>query len=222
MKRLLKFFKNLIVILLFPALIYSLCVIIGGIIPVNKNVKTQGGPIKIYLLQNGSHTDIVVPVKNEMMDWEKIIKPSHFIASGKKPEYYAFGWGDREFYRTTPYRDDLTFKVAARTILLNTSSALHITRYDQVQTERYIELNISTEQYQKLTRYILKHFQLDKDGQVILLDFTYSEDDVFYASKSSFHAFRTCNTWANNALKFADLKACLWTPIAEVLFWQYS
>ena len=219
MKSLLKFFKNLLIILLLPAFIYSLCVIIGGIIPVNTN--TEEGPVKIYMIQNGSHTDIVVPVKNELMDWEKIIKPNHFADPGK-PKYYAFGWGDLEFYRTTPHWEDLTLNVAARTIFLNTPSALHITRYDKVQASKYVELNISTEQYKKLTEYILKHFQFNDEGQAILLEFNYSGDDAFYKSKSSFHAFRTCNTWVNNGLKFANLKACLWTPFAEVLFWQYS
>ena len=45
--------------------------------------------------------------------------------------------------------------------------------------------------------------------------------DAFYDAKGSYNLTRTCNTWTNNALKAAGLKACLWTPFDSGIFWQY-
>ncbi|TBW28496.1 TIGR02117 family protein [Gramella sp. KN1008] len=221
MKVLVKYLQKAVAILLLPAVIYALMVLIGGLIPVNE-ASEHTGPVKIYLVQNGSHTDIVVPIANEIINWEKIILPEHFPAWSPDTKYYSFGWGDREFYRTTPYWEDLSFKTGFKAIFLNTPSAIHITRFEKINSEKFIELNIETEQYIKLCEYILKHFQFSSEGKLKPLDFHYSNRDAFYNSTSSFHAFRTCNSWVNNALKYSGLRSCLWTPFAWPLFWQYS
>ena len=204
-----------------PAVFYFVLVIVGGIIPVNKNT-VPDGPIKIYIVQNGSHTDIVVPIKNEIINWEKIILPGHFISTIKDARYYSFGWGDRQFYRATPYWEDLSLKTAFKALFLNTPSAVHIRKLSEINAEKLIELNIEEEQYRKLSEYFLKHLEFHNDHQLKALDFHYSGNDVFYGSRSSFHAFRTCNSWVNNALKYSGLRSCLWTAFAWPVFWQYS
>ncbi|MCG9973300.1 TIGR02117 family protein [Christiangramia crocea] len=204
-----------------PLFIYSLLVIFGGLIPVNKTSGTNGA-IKIYIVQNGSHTDIVVPIANEIINWKNLILPEHFPSSIANAKYYSFGWGDREFYRTTPYWEDLRFKTAFKALFLNTPSALHITQLSQIDSDKFIELNIEAEEYKRLSEYFLKHFELNDDRSLTPLNFHYSDNDVFYASKSSFHAFRTCNSWVNSAIKYSNLRACLWTPFTWPIFWQYS
>lgn len=216
-----KYLKNFIIIILFPAVLYFAVVLVGGMIPVNKN-KFPDGPIQIYLVHNGLHMDIVVPIKNEIINWENIILPGHFISTIPNARYYSFGWGDKQFYRTTPHWDDLSLKIAFKALFLNSPSAMHIKQLNGIDAEKVIELNIETEQYQRLTAYFLKHLEFQNDGSLNPLDFHYSGYDVFYDSKSSFHAFRTCNSWVNNALKYSGLKSCLWTSFSWPLFWHYS
>lgn len=221
MKLLAKYFRKVVMILLLPPLIYGILVIFGGIIPVNKN-STRTGSVSIYLVQNGSHTDIVVPIASKTINWENIILPEDFPSEVKNARYYSFGWGDREFYRTTPYWEDLTFKTAFSALFLNTPSAVHIRRLENIDSEKIISLNIEKEEYRKLSEYILKHLEFQKDRKLVPLDFNYSDNDVFYDSRSTFHAFRTCNSWVNSALKYSGLRSCLWTPFAWPIFWQYS
>ncbi|QYA25834.1 TIGR02117 family protein [Gramella sp. MT6] len=220
MNTILKYLRNLAIIVLLPAAIYLIFVIIGALIPVNTNAP-ENPSIQIYLVKNGAHTDIVVPISNHIIHWENYIKPAHFPQSSKDFKYYSFGWGDREFYRTTPYWKDLRFKIAVKALFLNTPSAMHIYRLQDIESEKVIPLKVTNEQYKKLSGYFLKHLRFS-EGSLNPLEFRYSENDVFYNSESLFHAFRTCNTWANSALKVSGIRACLWTPFAEPLLWQFS
>ena len=43
-------------------------------IPINSEVATNHNDVAIYIKTNGVHTDIVVPVKNEVKDWRNEIK----------------------------------------------------------------------------------------------------------------------------------------------------
>lgn len=216
-----KYLQKLLIIVLIPPLLYSILVMIGGLIPVNKTAAANG-QINIYLVQNGSHTDIVVPIHNDIINWENLILPEHFPAAITDAKYYSFGWGDLAFYRTTPYWEDLSIRTAFNALFLNTPSAIHIRRLEEIDAERSIEITVDAAQYRKLSEYFLKHFEYNGNKNLTPLDFHYSANDVFYGSKSSFHAFRTCNSWINSALKYSGLRSCLWTPFAWPLFWQYS
>lgn len=216
-----KYFRKFLIILLFPAFIYFVITLSGGLIPVNQHSENKGD-IQIYLVQNGSHTDIVVPISNETIDWKKVIPSKHFPKKIRNAKYYSFGWGDREFYRTTPKWEDLTFRTAFKALFLNTDSAMHIKQLNAIDSENMIEIYISAKEYKKLIEYFLLHLNFQKEKKLSPLDFHYTENDVFYNSRSSFHAFRTCNSWINNALKYSGLKSCLWTPFAFPLFWHYS
>ncbi len=220
MNTILKYLRNLAIFVLSAAAFYLILAIIGALVPVNTDAP-ENPTIQIYLVKNGAHTDIVVPISTHTINWENFIKPTHFSQSSKEFKYYSFGWGDREFYRTTPYWKDLRFMVAAKALILNTPSAMHIYRLQEIESEKFISLVITNEQYQELSGYILKHL-IFSEGSLKPLEFRYSENDVFYSSRSSFHAFRTCNTWTNSALKVSGIRACLWTPFAEPLIWQFS
>lgn len=216
----LKRIRIILIIILGPGIIYFGLVMFGGLIPVNREFQNDGN-ISIYLLKNNSHTDLVLPVSNEIMNWNSIIKQEHFPKPDPTADHLVFGWGDREFYRTTPYWDDLTLSTAARAIFLNTESALHVSQSRRPSSGEMIELKLKEEQYQRLSEYILKHFKF-QNGKLTPLDFNYSNQDAFYASHSKFHAFRTCNTWTNSALKYSGIRACLWTAFSFPLFWHNS
>ena len=49
----------------------------------------------------------------------------------------------------------------------------------------------------------------------------YRDHDAFYEGVGTYSLFRTCNTWANKALKVSGQKACLWTPVDKGMFYQY-
>ena len=100
---------------------------------------------------------------------------------------------------------------------------MHATFYKQIkENEDCIKINISKEEYQKLIAYIEDSFQVDAEGNPILINATtYGQNDSFYEAHRKYSLFYTCNTWANNALKSADQKAAFWSPTDTGIFRHY-
>lgn len=82
---------------------------------------------------------------------------------------------------------------------------------------------ISNNQYVRLCAYIQNSFKIDANGHIINIPTTanYNDNDAFYDAKRHYNLFYTCNTWANNALKAAGQKACIWTPFDKGIFYTY-
>jgi uncharacterized protein (TIGR02117 family) len=199
------------------------------VIPVNKNAPKEGpDEISIYILSNGVHTDIVVPVRNEMMDWTRITKFEGTESKDTTFKYVAFGWGDKGFYLQTPEWSDLKFSVAFEAIFHLGSTAIHADFCRSMQPgENCKEIKLSKDQYLKLIDYLKGSFSYNDSGQPIQIYVRkgkkgYGADDAFYEAKGAYDIFNTCNTWANSALKSCDQKACLWTPIMQGIFYQYK
>ena len=95
--------------------------------PVNKNAAAEGlKELSIFVMSNGVHTDIVVPVKNEIMDWTRMTKFEHTESKDTTFKFVAFGWGDKGFYLETPQWSDLKFSVAFNAMFHLGSTAMHV------------------------------------------------------------------------------------------------
>jgi uncharacterized protein (TIGR02117 family) len=195
-------------------------------IAVNKDaVQTGSKDISIFIKTNGVHTDIVVPLKNDMKDWSSQARLSDTESNDSTMRYASIGWGDKGFYLQTPQWSDLKFSVAFKAMFHLGTSALHVTFFKNINTgENCKEIKISKEQYQKLIRFIEDSFSYGTDGKTINIKSSndgYGRDDAFYESPGVYDLFHTCNTWANNALKACDQRACVWTPSDKGIFYQY-
>jgi uncharacterized protein (TIGR02117 family) len=150
---------SLIGLYLLFALTFS---IIG--IKAKKSVTTD---VSIYILTNGVHTDLVVPLRNRYYDWSKKLN----LERNKKYEdikYIAVGWGNRGFYIETPTWADLKVKTAVKAILGIGASAIHVTLCREVRENKYCKkIELSNEQYSRLTEFIEHSFLLDKNGNYI-------------------------------------------------------
>jgi uncharacterized protein (TIGR02117 family) len=175
--------------------------------------------IAIFILTNGVHTDLVVPVKTELYDWSKEVKFSNTLSKDTSYNFLAMGWGDKGFYLETPEWKDLKAAFA----LGNT--AIHTTYYKTMSVGKNCKkIIISKEQYQRLINYIKDSFQKDKDGHFIniVTKVVYGKNDAFYEANGSYSMFHTCNTWANTGLKNCGQKCCLWTPFDTGIFLKYK
>lgn len=181
--------------------------------------------VTIYIHTNGVHTDVVLPVSNELYDWRKDIKFENTISKDTAAKYIAFGWGDKGFYLNTPTWAQLKFSVAFRAAFALSTSAMHATFYKSMQEGADCKkILISKEQYSRLIKYIRSSFKTDFGNNVINIKTkaNYNNYDAFYEAKGKYNLFYTCNTWANNALKACGQKACLWTPFDKGIFNQYK
>ncbi|MBS1661636.1 MAG: TIGR02117 family protein [Bacteroidetes bacterium] len=181
--------------------------------------------VTIYLLTNGVHTDVVVPVKTEEKDWSRSILYKNTRSGDSVFDYLAFGWGDRGFYLEAQTMADLKAGTALRATFGLSSPAMHTTYYKVMkESKNCVRLAIAREQYQRLIGYIEKGLRLDSSGvaTVVPTKIRYGQNDAFYESRGNYNLFHTCNTWANSALKACGQKACWWTPFDKGIFYQYK
>lgn len=212
---------------LLALLMYGIVVTLLSFIPVNSydsRTLIPAQKIEIYLLTNGVHTDIVLPVKNEYFNWSKQVKFTDTKAKDSTAQFMAIGWGDRGFYLETPTWSDLKVSTALNAATGLSSSALHITFYKSLKEGIDCKkITIDSIEYKKLIVFINDSFQLN-NGNVTKIDTkaVYGNNDAFYEAKGSYSLFYTCNTWANQALKAANQKAALWTISDTGIFRHYK
>ena len=224
MKTIKKTFKYIGVFLL-TLIAYGFLVTLMSYVTVNdKEAAIDEPKVEIFILSNGVHTDIVVPVKNDTFDWSKQIQFEHTIAKDSTAKYLAIGWGDRGFYLETPTWADLKVSTALKATTGLSSSALHTTFYKSMKEDAYCKkIQISTRDYQNLVVFINDSFE-KKSGETIKIetDAVYGKNDIFYEAKGSYSLFYTCNSWANQALKAANQKAALHTLTDTGIFRHYE
>ncbi|SFA91015.1 conserved hypothetical protein [Flavobacterium swingsii] len=222
LKQSLKIFFEIILAFVILILIYSFSVFGLSKITVNDDV-IQNEEIEIFIKTNGVHTDIIVPIKNEIKDWSQEIKFNQTKSKDSVMNYVAIGWGDKGFYLNTPQWSDLKMSTAFYAATGLSTSAIHTTFYRSVSENGSCKrILISKENYQKLIIFINDSFQRDSNKNLQCISGRgYANNDAFYEAKGSYSLFKTCNTWTNEALKTSNQKAAFWTPYDGGIFCHY-
>ena len=223
--RLTKGFVTVLVFFIFSVCLYFVGAFVLSSVPVNTDFKEcEKEAVEIHILTNGVHTDLVLPYRNQFMDWSKWVNPSQTKSGDSNAVNVAFGWGDKGFYLETKTWDELKLSTACKAVFYLGSSAMHVSFYQKLrETESCREICVSKENYLKLVQYISQRFETDSIGlprQIVGASFT--NHDAFYDAKGKYSLFYTCNTWANEGLKSAGLKACYWTAFKGGIFEQYD
>jgi len=163
-------------------------------------------PSQFYVSTNGVHLDIVIPSSQIVAaNWEGVDLP-------KGIRYVAIGWGDKGFYLETPTWEDLSAEIAVKALFWASETAMHLTYYYRPRSD-WKQLELCPNQVQSLMAFIEASFQQNKKGQFIPIPGAgYTDLDVFFEAKGNYSIFRTCNNWANEALKAAQVKTARWSP----------
>jgi len=223
-KRLLRLSGVIIVSCISFLLVYALSAYGFSRIIVNSGV-VEKNDVRIYIMTNGVHTDLVLPIKNEIKDWSKGVKFENTVGKDSTAKFVAFGWGDKGFYLETPTWADLKFSTAFSAAFALGESAMHTTFYKgMTENESCKMIKISYSDYKKLVDYIDSSFKRSEDGSFVHIatNANYGSNDAFYEAFGSYSLFHTCNTWANNGLKSCGQKASLWTPFDTGIFYHYK
>ena len=214
------FFISCILIFLTCAFIFSRITIEGN--------KEKNSIHTVFLMKSGIHVDFLLPISNEFKDWQEEFPISNTRSKDSTYKKIAIGWGSKDFYMNTPTWDDLTLKIFLISNFGLGSSAIQVKYYTDTlpKDSKITSLKLSNNQYKKLVKYIetsLKRsktnnssFILPKNPKVL------TENNSFYDAKQTYSLLLTCNTWINNGLKASGQKACLWTPDAGGIFYQYE
>ena len=192
-------------------LLYLGAAFLLGHLTANSDRESPTSGTEIYLITNGVHLDVCLPV--DAMD------PG--LADQLMPEnttggYLSFGWGDKGFYLDTPTWADLKASTALKSLFWPTPTAMHVTWYPSTPTpgEKVRIALITPEERQAINHFLRNGFDLDEAGRVQAInccDYP-GVTDAFYEGRGVYHLFRTCNTWTNQCLKESGLKTAVWTP----------
>lgn len=190
-------------------------VVLIGLYPVNRNSEQPAEGIRVYAHPTGLHTDIIVPIRSNIIDWGEYFRETDFPLFDSQWDYIALGWGDRRFFLETPEWSDLTVANAAGALLWPSPTAMRVQlRREKALPKDCIRIILSEEDYAELADFLLKSFQLDSHNSWIhIADSGYGGADTFYESRGKYHLFNTCNTWTGEALKSAGL------PVGWYLTW---
>ena len=225
MKKTLQIILKSIAAILGLIVIYVILSLTIPYIPVQKKATNEIADIPIYIYTNGVHTDIVMPIKSEQIDWSQKIPFDNTISKRTDFNYVGIGWGDKGFYLDTPTWAELKVSTAFYAAFWLGDSAMHCTFYKEMtEGEDCKKIMITDIQYADLIKFIDSKFDKNKKGENILIPTkaVYGKDDAFYEAKGSYSFLYTCNTWTNDGLKVAGQKAALWVPTDFGIFYHYQ
>lgn len=206
-------------------LIYIICGLLLPFIKISPQKVDEPKTITAYVLTNGVHTDLVVPIKSEEIDWSQEIPFENTKSKRTDYNYLSVGWGDKGFYLETPTWADLKVSTALKAAFWMSESAMHCTFYEKMtEGADCKKIMLTKTQYLSLISFIKNKFDRDQNGKPILIktDAVYDNNDAFYDAKGSYSFLYTCNTWANDGLKATGQKAAFWTPTDFGIFQHYK
>lgn len=178
--------------------------------------------IAIYITGNLFHTDIWVPVKTSVFDWNQFIKLSEIgQKSSGSYRYLALGWGDRNVYLQSPTLGDLQPGIALKALFLPTSSVMRVQGYDTLPSWNQLKpINISKDNYLNLVAFLQNSFSLNSQGKPINISYGYGNRDSFYKAQGQYSIIRHCNTWTAEALRSVEVQTPRQPTLPILILWK--
>ncbi|AWL77945.1 TIGR02117 family protein [Capnocytophaga canimorsus] len=223
-RKTLKLFFRIVLLVVGFVLLYVLLGLLLPLISIKAEATSDPKSVTIYIITNGVHTDLVLPIENEFFNWKSKIPLENTQSKSTAYQWIAFGWGDKGFYLNTPTWADLKFSTAIKATFWMSESAMHCTFYEKMyENQNCIKIEITENQYKNLIQYIDNKFYKDKNGSYIFIDTdaVYGNNDAFYEAEGTYSFMYTCNTWANYGLKAAGQKYALWSATDFGIFRHY-
>jgi len=161
-------------------------------------------------------------MKSAEFDWTQMLDSAPYAKPLSQYRYLAVGCGDRGFYLELETWAELSWRIAAKALLVPTQMIMHVIGYDALPKDQKVrEVTLTSNQYTNLCKFIYESFALDKEQGVQLIpDVGYTENDNFYQAIGVYHAFHTCNYWVNKGLKKIGVRTSFWSPMDRGVFYQ--
>lgn len=202
--------------------IYLAAAVIGTVWTTGGTAKAAGGGSHtIYVLSNGFHSDIALPVEAGQAPAGLPVAPEDLPGGLTGTRYLIVGWGSETAYTSLLALTDLTAKIAFKALLFD-RSVMHVLPYSGAfQGDRVYRLDLDAAQYRRLVDFVSDTFSTDGDNRAELLEgITQGFGDVFYRASPRFSLFYGCNAWTGEALRYAGVDVGRWTPFAQSIEWN--
>lgn len=177
-----------------------------------KILQTTENLTPIFIVSNGAHTDICLPVDSI---WHSFLSNEYI----NNANFVSFGWGDKGFYLDTPTWGDLKLSTALKAICIPSETAMHVTYWKNAPVEKpnsIIKLQLNKIDLSALRDHIISSFK-SKNGKAFIIknaDSYSGRPNEFYEATGKYHAIRTCNEWTRQAIETANQPVPTWTPLA--------
>lgn len=182
------------------------------------------GLVAVFVVSNGVHLDILVPMRSPVRDWTETLRPEHFPRGNPLFAAYAgFGWGDRSFYLNTPTWSALTPGDALRALFASAGSLVHVSLwYGTPEPGPGVRrLLLGEDAYRRLLAALDAGFQHDEAGRPRLIPGrSYGLDDAFFEGEGHYSVLETCNEWAASRLRAAGVPGGWWSPLPFGVLWN--
>jgi uncharacterized protein (TIGR02117 family) len=177
--------------------------------------------IVIAVIDNGVHADLVLPVRAFEHDWREVFEMP--ASADPNADWIAIGWGQQEFYLSTPSWSDLKPATAWRAVTGQGETLLHVSYLTKVQMQGLgYRAQIDQQGWSAMRSYVLRTAQLDTQGRALKIAGGYGDEDLFFAAQGRYNAWQTCNAWAGQGLAAAGLKVSPWTPLPSQVSWYLA
>lgn len=216
-------FKGILLIVTC-AVLFGICAIVGTIWRSEDNLsKASDTSITIYAYSNGFHSDIIVPIDNDLTLKKLPIDPLDFDEGLIGAKYLVIGWGSLTAYTSLLEIKDMSPSIIAKSLFFD-QSVLHIQPLSrQPKGPKVYPLQTSIENYVKLLDFIADTFERRNDSSSTLMaGVTHGYGDVFYRSTLKYNPFYSCNAWTGEALRIAGAPVGYWTPFAQSIEWSLN
>jgi uncharacterized protein (TIGR02117 family) len=195
---------------------YCAAALAGSLIPANPGWRQAGAGVRVYVAENGVHTDLILPVSAEGVEWKDLLRPED-LADPRRAglSHLSFGWGDRDFYLNTPNWDRISPGRVLAALSGRGSTVLHVGHVPEPAGAPHIRTVIlRPEEYRRLAAFVRATFA---GGPAVR---GYGPGDAFYPARGGYSALNTCNEWTGGALRSAGVRIGSWTPFpASVILW---
>ncbi|WP_225781303.1 TIGR02117 family protein [Xenophilus sp. Marseille-Q4582] len=168
--------------------------------------------VEAYVISNGVHVDLVLPLQAAGVDWRPLFPPGDARAAPAAVDFVAIGWGDRAFYLHTPTWADLRPGLALRAMAGRHPAALHVSWLQRAQLPpgHTWRLPLSAAQYRRLADHVRRSLPAGRAQRIAGMH--YARNDAFYEATGHYHLLRTCNEWAAQGLRAAGVPVPRWAP----------
>lgn len=214
--------KTLFRRLAFGLSLLVILVALGTLLPRPLNPRAEaslgGETAEILLLANPIHTDIALPVDDEVRAAFADLVPGGLPLDMPGVDYLIIGWGGRSFYIETPTWGDIRPLPVFRALTVD-RSVLHASVAGplDLQHPSVRRIAITEERRRRMITEIRGSF-LREDGMPIAVPgAAYGLDDAFFEARGAFNALVGCNTWTAAMLRSAGIRTGWWTPMPQLL-----
>jgi uncharacterized protein (TIGR02117 family) len=224
-KKTLKYFLVSIAFVIWFVTFYMLLAFVCKYIPINNDYEEPKDGTEIFIISNGVHADICLPLKDNGDFWNDLFNVEEFSTLRRTPKYISFGWGDKGFFLDTPTWNDLTLSTALNAAFLPSNTAIHVSYLEDKpsQSENTKSFKVDNEALKRIENYIVSYLKLNNDKPQLIDCCRYPNvHDNFYEANGSYHMLRTCNVWTNQVIKEGGVRTSVWTPFDWAVLYQFE